>query len=81
VIEKWEFRRGEQCYLSLPADKVPRYRVRAQGSKWMAHRIRFTQIMPLSGLMDFIGSFDTAREARKACSDHKRRVEEANETA
>ncbi len=77
TIERWEFRAREASYLSLPALGAPRYRVRRQGRKWLAYKIR---LMPggTPNIHVCIGSFDTPRAAMSACREHER---EKHETA
>lgn len=71
MIEKWEHRRREQSYLSLPADGRPRYRVRAQGKRWLAHRVRFVPQITMASTIEYLGSFESAAKAIDYCRKHE----------
>lgn len=68
MILGWEHRKRDRVYLSVPVERGARYRIRSQGSKWMAHRIGWgRQPLDLSPPHVFVGSFDSAGDAMRAC--------------
>lgn len=70
MIEAWEHRSGDRCYLSRPLQDGRRYRVRLQGSRWTAQHIRFATGVGFGNVVAHVGSFANPKAGMAACQAH-----------
>lgn len=70
MISSWEHRKTDRCYLSNPIEHGQRYRVKPQGSMWIATRIRFASLVGFANVVEFVGSYPSHAKAMLACQQH-----------